>query len=132
MRDRKGELGQFHEGRDPVSVCPAVFGLCALASLSLLFRLKGLLYHGANLLLQIVVVVGRELVIALPVFGGRPMDVGLGVGFGQSEQRPTPHQIVAIVLRSRFEYPADLAQHRVLPFESSGYCPRRGLLRPSR
>ena len=52
VSDREGELGQLHVGRDPVSVSPAVFGLRALASLSLLFRLKGLLYHGANLSLS--------------------------------------------------------------------------------
>ena len=47
------------------------------------------------------------------------MDVGSGVGVGQSEQWPTPHQIVVTDFRSRFEYPADLAQHSVLPFYSS-------------
>ena len=50
VSDREGQL---HEGRHSVSVCPAVFGLRALTSWSLLFRLKSLLYHGANLHLQL-------------------------------------------------------------------------------
>ena len=30
VHDRECKLGQHHEGRDPVSVCPAVLGLRAL------------------------------------------------------------------------------------------------------
>ena len=56
VHDREDELGQHHEGHDPVSVCPAVFGLCAFAFLSLLFDLKGLFHRSTNLLLQTVVV----------------------------------------------------------------------------
>ena len=40
---REDELGELHGDRDPVSVCSAVFGLCAFDPLSLLFFfLKGL------------------------------------------------------------------------------------------
>ena len=46
------------------------------------------------------------------------MDVWSGVGVGQSEKDATPCQTVAIVLCYRLEYPTDLAQHSVLPFES--------------
>ena len=52
VHDREDELGQRHEDHDPVSVCPAVFVLCAFARLSLLFDLKGLFHHSTNLLLQ--------------------------------------------------------------------------------
>ena len=44
MHGREDELGQNHEDHDPVQVCTAFFGLCAFASLSLLFDLNGLSY----------------------------------------------------------------------------------------
>ena len=47
------------------SVCPAFFGLCAFASLSLLLELNGLFHRSTNVLLQ-VVVVGK--VLALDAF----------------------------------------------------------------
>ena len=65
VHSREDELGQQREDHDPVSVDPASFGLCAVASLSLLFRLKGPLHHGAYLLLRTVVVVGNVLAFAL-------------------------------------------------------------------
>ena len=57
-QSRGDDLGDLH---DPVSVCPAVFGFCALASLSLLFDLNGLLRRATNLFLQVVVVIRKVL-----------------------------------------------------------------------
>ena len=62
-RGREDELGQDHEGRDPVSVSPAVFGLCALAPLSLLPDLNDLSHR---------------------------RDVWSSAGLGQPEQGPIP------------------------------------------
>ena len=73
VHDRERELDQHHAGRDPVSVCPAVFGLCTPASLSLLFDLKGMLHRSTYLLLQVVVVVGRFSLLTL----GVPFPVGV-------------------------------------------------------
>ena len=47
VHDREGE--QHHEGRDPVLACPAVFGPCPLAILTLLLVLAGLLHRSADL-----------------------------------------------------------------------------------
>ena len=80
LHDRECEPGQHHEGRDPVSVCPAVFGLCALASLSLLFDLKGMFHRSTNLLLQVVVVVGKVLAL----------DFGRSLSSGRSSAPSSP------------------------------------------
>ena len=61
VRDRDGELGQHHEGRDPVSICPAFLGPCAFAPISLLPDLNCLSHR---------------------------RDVWLSARLGQSEQKP--------------------------------------------
>ena len=63
--------GQHHEDRDPVSVCLAIFGLCAPASLSRLFGLKGMLHRGTSPLPHVVVVVVAGAILAL-VLGRSP------------------------------------------------------------
>ena len=61
------EAGQHREDRDPVSV----LGVCALASLSLLFSLNERFHSGTSLLLQVVVVVafGELPALGFPVPG---------------------------------------------------------------
>ena len=63
VSDLESDLGQHQEGRDLVSICPAVFGLRALDSLSLLPDLNGLSRRG---------------------------DVWSSAGLGQPEQRLIP------------------------------------------
>ena len=132
VHDREGELGQHHQGRDRVSVCPAVLCLCALASLSLLFDLKRLFHRSTDLLLQAVVVVGKVLaldlgralfqwassVVSLPsraaaslcqamtadALAGDQWTSGPAL-WSDSPSRGQPCQIVATVLRCRLEYP---------------------------
>ena len=100
---REDELGDLGGDRDPVSLCPAVFSFCAFGTLSLLFLLKSLFHCGTNLLLQIVVVVGRELALDL----GCCLSNGIiSCSFADSHAAASMCQ-------------ADLAQHRVLPVESS-------------
>ena len=57
VHDREADLGQHQEDRDPVSVCLAILGLCAPASLSQLFGLGATFHRGASLLSYVVVVV---------------------------------------------------------------------------
>ena len=69
VQHREAVLAQYREDRHPVPICLSVFGLCALAPLSLLFGLDGRFHHGTRLLLQVVVVVvfGEVPALAFPV-----------------------------------------------------------------